>query len=229
MRIIMIGCEYVGKTTLAGKTVDWIVETMGRSSPICAWHDHFVLPFKDGEGPKAEAEAENIRSIIPSLLEKYSRYMIQYHFGFYGDDHHLVVNWYYADAVYAPLYYGYGGPGQYADRRQEARHWDAEVMAKAPDTVLVLVKASADVIRRRMRQNPHPRCMLKEADVEWVLNRFQEEYTNSLIRRRFTLDTTSASVEETLQEFLRLMEAHLTPADRLRILSHQAIMRASGE
>ena len=48
MRIIMIGCEYAGKTTLAGKTVDWIVEAMGRSSPICAWHDHFVLPFNEG-------------------------------------------------------------------------------------------------------------------------------------------------------------------------------------
>src|SRR5262249_16289448 len=161
--------------TLAGTIVEWIVETMGRSSPICAWHDHFVLPFKEGESPKTEAEAENVRSLIPSLLEKYSRYMIQYHFGFYGDDQHLVVDRYYADAVYGPLEYGYGGPGQYADRRQAARHWDAEVMTKAPDTVLVLLKASADVIRQRMRQDPHPHSILKEGDVEQVLECFREE------------------------------------------------------
>src|SRR5207245_2756302 len=121
--------------------------------------------------------------------------------------------------------YGYGGPGQYADRRQAARHWDAEVMTKAPDTVLVLLTASPEVIRQRMREHRHLHCPLKEADVERVLERFQAEYDESMIRRRFTLEVTNASLPETFQEFLRHMEPHLTQADRLRILSHQAAIK----
>ena len=40
----------------------------------------------------------------------------------------FLIDWYYSDAVYAPLYYGYGGPGQYAERRLIARSFDAEAM-----------------------------------------------------------------------------------------------------
>lgn len=225
MRVILIGCEYTGKTTLAKNVLEWIKANMG--NPICGWHDHFVLPFIEGTGPEAEEEAAQVLSLKPSLLEKYARYMIHYHLGhsFYLDNHHLLVNWYYGDAVYAPLYYGYGGIGQYADRRVMARYYDAEIMRVAPDTVLVLMKASAEVIRRRMQAGRHPHCILKEHDVELVLQRFEEEYDNSLIRRRFVLDTTEKTPEETFREFLRQMEPHLTPADQQALLVHGHLMK----
>lgn len=169
MHIIMIGCEYAGKTTLAAEMSRWLDENMGvEQFGRYRWHDHFELPFHEGEGPDADLEAEQVLAMTPTLLEKYSRYMIHYHMFFFLDNHHLLVNWYYADAVYAPLYYGYGGTDEYADRQVMARHYDAEVMEMAPDTVLVLLKASPEVIRQRKAKNPHPREILKDTDVETV-------------------------------------------------------------
>ena len=238
MRLIMIGCEYAGKTTLAVEISKWMIEAMGLS--FVRWHNHFVVPQVDqhlvirgqsddhhvvpGKGAAdsfAEKEQEQILALTPSLLEQFQRHMIWRHLHptSYDEDDYLVINWYYADAVYAPLYYGYGDPGTFADRRQRARAWDAEVMKLAPDTVLVLVEASADVIRQRMRQNPRARSILQEKDVELVLDRFREEYDNSLIYRRFTLATTDASPENSVQAFLRQMWPHLSQADRLRMLS----------
>jgi thymidylate kinase len=227
MRIIMIGCEYAGKTTLAAEMSRWLEENMGvEQFGQYRWHDHFELPFHEGEGPDADLEAEQVLAMTPTLLEKYSRYMIHYHMFFFLDNHHLLVNWYYADAVYAPLYYGYGGTDEYADRQVMARHYDAEVMETAPDTVLVLLKASPEVIRQRKANNPHHREILKDTDVETVLRRFEEEYQRSGLRRRFMLDTTSVTIEETFQEFLRKMEPHFTQEDRLAMLTHAHLARS---
>ena len=238
MRLIMIGCEYAGKTTLAVELSKWMISAMGLS--FVRWHNHFVVPQVDqhlvirresddhpvvpGKGAAdhfAEEEQEQILALTPSLLEQFQRHMIWRHLhpNAYAEDDYLVINWYYADSVYAPLYYGFGDAGTFADRRQRARAWDAEVMKLGPDTVLVLVEASADVIRQRMGENPRARCILQEKDVELVLDRFREEYDNSLIYRRFTLDTTDTTLEHTVQGFLRQMWPHLSQADRLRMLS----------
>ena len=244
MRLTIIGCEYAGKTTLAVQLSKWMIEAMG--IPFVRWHNHFVVPRLDGhlivraEGDghtalpgKQEgdlntvAEEEQILTLMPSLLEQLQRHNIWRHLhpDMYREDDCLMVNAYYADAVYAPLYYGYGEPGSFSDRRRRARAWDAEVTKLAPDTVLVLVKASADVIRRRMEESPRPRSILKEQDAELVLRRFQEEYDDSLIGRRFTLDTSDASVDETFQEFLTQMRPHLSQVDHLRIVSHREALR----
>ena len=222
MRLIVIGCEYAGKTTLAAGISKWIEENIEGS---IGWHDHFVLPFREGSGPQVDEDSEQVLAMNPTLLEKYSRYMIHYHFApdFYGDNHHLLVDWYYADAVYAPLYYGYGGRDQYSDRQGMARSHDAEVMNLAPDTVLVLVQASAEVIRQRMKENPQPRGILKDQDVELVLQRFEEEYKRSGIRRRITVDTTQATAEETFRDFLRQMGPHFTEKDQLALLTHERL------
>ena len=218
MRLIIIGCEYAGKTTLAEGITRWVAQTMGVTQD---WHDHFVMPFDEGKGRAIEQG-----DMRPTLLEAHMRYMIDYHSGgFSANTDHWLIDWYYGDAVYAPLYYGYGGRGEYADRRAMARSYDAKVKQMAPDTVLVLMKASAEVIRRRMRENPRSRNPFKAQDVELVLERFEEEYGNSLIQRRFTLNTTDASAAEVLDEFLAKMEPHLTSTDRLRIMSHQKLQR----
>ena len=62
----------------------------------------------------------------------------------------LMIDFYYADAVYAPLYYGYGEPDSFSDRRRRAREWDHHLLVQAPDAVLVLVEASPSAIRSRM-------------------------------------------------------------------------------
>ena len=219
MRIILIGCEYAGKTTLAAEISRWWAEHAGGPA---TWHDHFVRPFLEETGPEAEAEAHQVLQMQPELLEKYSRYMLEYHLNhaFYQDNHHLLVNWYYADAVYAPLYYGYGHPDVYGDRQKTARTLDEQVMRAAPDTVLVLLRASPDAIRRRLWEAPHPHCPLQEADIEAVLGRFDEEFERSRIRRKFALETSDATARETLQLFLQEMEPHLTDRDQRALLVH---------
>jgi hypothetical protein len=219
MRVILMGCEYVGKTTLAHQIVDLITGTMGDTLPMhqFGWHDHFVLPFESASIGEADADADQIMAMSPSLLEKFSRYLIAYHFGqsFTRGDHHLLTNWYYGDAVYAPIYYGYGGRGEFADRQRTARQLDAEVMETMPDMVLVLMKASPDEIRRRMAAGPHKHSFLRAEDVESVLQRFDEEYADSLIRRKFTIDTSDMTPEQTFDTFMRGIRPHLNVRDRL--------------
>ena len=148
---------------------------------------------------------------------------MEYHVAetFYTDPHHNIVGFHIDEAVYAPLYYGYGGPGEYADRRWYARHIEGTIANRAPDTVLVLVKASPDVIARRMKENPHKNGVLQEKDIEHVLQRFEEEFGSSFIRVKFSLDTSTATVEESLAEFVESLEPHLPDADRLKIMSRQ--------
>jgi hypothetical protein len=124
--------------------------------------------------------------------------------------------------VYAPLYYGYGTGGGYFDRRVVARNNDAKLLKLAPDTFLVLLKASAETIRERLRLNPHPHNLIKESDVELILERFEEQFAHSLLTRKITLDTTGATAETTLDEFVQRVEPYLTDEDRIRILVHSA-------
>ena len=222
MRLIIIGCEYTGKTALANGIKDWMIQTMGDCES--SFHHHFVPWTPEYEGDIAVRMTEQLLSLEPPLLECYQRYMIHYHTSpsFYALKDHCVVNWYYADAVYAALYYGFGGPGQYAERSEMARGYDKKVIELAPDTVLVHLTATPETIRERRSQAASPTPFPKEEDIELVLNRFEQEYNDSLLHQRFTLDTTDLSAEETLQEFVRQIEPHLTAADRQRISTHQA-------
>ena len=184
MRLIIIGCEFAGKSTLAARIREWGEEAFrGITS---SFHDHFVFPDEEA----SEEEQKQMTAMVPSLKEKYQRYMINYHLNpaFYSDNDHCLIGFYYSEAVYAPLYYGYGRKGEYADRAKMVRSWDHEVMHIAPDTVLVLMKASPEVIRRRMAAHPERKSILQEKDIEFVLKRFDELFTGSLIRRRFTLE-----------------------------------------
>jgi hypothetical protein len=220
MKLILVGCEYVGKTTLAEEIVKWIGHTMGSSR---SFHDHFPIPWSKSN--LTDEEQEQILALSPRLKEMFQRYIIEYHLNpsFYSDPDHNLVGFHIEEAVYAPLYYGYGGKYQYGHRTRLARAIEKEIMTRAPDTVLVLLKASAEVIAERMRENPQPHGLVQEKDIEYVLERFEDEYQASLIRKKFVLDTTTATVEETLAEFVTQIKPHLSDADRMRILTHQAL------
>ena len=89
--------------------------------------------------------------------------------------------------------------------------------AHLPDGVMFHVTASDEEIARRMKEDPHPHQVVRERDIEHVLERFEEEFAASLITRRIVLDTTAATVEETLSEFIEKYEPFHTAADRQRI------------
>ena len=233
MRLILIGCEYTGKATLARNISRWMIQTMGVS--LVRWHDHFVVPRLDSHTiiraedsdttiGKAEhdlntdEDEEQIMSLRPNVLEQLQRHNIWRHLHprLLQADDALFVNFYYAEAVYAPLYYGYGEPGSFADRSERAREWDQELLAYAPDTVLVLVTADPATVVERMASRPRIRGILKERDISYILDRFQEEYEAGLIERKFTLDTTDATPEQTLTRFVDRIRPHLSQIDRRR-------------
>ena len=101
MRLLIIGCEYAGKTTLARRISRWMIEAMGL--PYVRWHDHFVVPRLDrhlivhagAEAPVAGRDApvvgkddadlntaedeEQILSLRPSVLEQLQRHNVWRH------------------------------------------------------------------------------------------------------------------------------------------------------
>ena len=93
-------------------------------------------------------------------------------------------------------------------------------MQKAPDTVLILLRARPELIRQRMAETRHEWQIVQENDVEFVLQRFEEEYEASLIPRKFALDTSDALVQVTLAEFAAQIEPLLTAGDRQRVQAH---------
>ena len=63
MRLILIGCEYAGKTTLANEITKWLKETTGGGR---TFHDHFTIP--PSELPEAE-QAEFLRELTSDTMQ----------------------------------------------------------------------------------------------------------------------------------------------------------------
>ena len=125
MKLILVGCEYVGKTTLSEEIVKWISHTMGSSR---TFHDHFPIPWSKSN--LTDEEQEQILALSPRLKEMFQRYIIEYHLNplFYSDPDHNLVGFHIEEAVYAPLYYGYGGKDQYGHRTRLARAIEKEII-----------------------------------------------------------------------------------------------------
>ena len=228
MNIIAIGCEYTGTTTLMLGLQEWMKGAFGQTT---IFHDHFKLPNNSGHPPLDpdsiifdEEEKRQILEMSPKLKELFTRYTLYYHsptrarnsmtLGGLHIGHHI------DEMIYAPMYFGYGRPGEPGDRRVEGQNVEQALMKYMPETVLVLMRASADVVRSRMRSAPHADGVVRDEDIECVLERFEEEFARSAIRNKFTLDTTESTPEETFQEFLCKMEPYWTEGDRLRMLAH---------
>lgn len=228
MNIIVIGCEYTGTTTLMLRLQEWMKGAFGQTT---IFHDHFKLPNNSGHPPLDpdsiifdEEEKRQILEMSPKLKELFTRYTLYYHsptrarnsttLGGLHIGHHI------DEMIYAPMYFGYGRPGEPGDRRVEAQSVEQALMKYMPETVLVLMRASVDVVRSRMRTAPHADGVVRDEDIEVVLQRFEEEFARSAILNKFTLDTTDSTAEETFEEFLCKMEPYWTEGDRLRMLTH---------
>ena len=227
MRIAVIGCEYTGTTTLGNAIYDWSVDTLGRKLML---HDHWKMPHISGHPPHetnltllTEEEKRQVQQASPAVAELLMRYALYYHTpSSLTEDPAVVVGYHIEDLVYGPMYYGYGGDGEPGDRRVVAAHIEKRLVANVPQSALVLLEASPDVIRERMRANPHTPGVVPEKDIEIVSRRFREEYDRSLIPGKFILDTTSATVEETMVEFIEQIQPYLTPQDRMGLLARSA-------
>lgn len=229
MHLVLTGCEYSGTTTLAAGITQWAKDDMGVNYHF---HDHWKIPHLRHGLP--EKEQKLILALTPYLKESYQRFHMTDHMskeyyllgaentGDIAEGNHLVVGMHIDEAVYSSLYYGYGAEGEFGDRVSTARYIEKKMMEMAPDTVHILLTCSPQVIRKRMKKTPHINGLVKDKDVEFVLKRFEEEYERSLIKNKFTIDTTTASPEECVAEFVEKYEPFMTAPDRTQILVHMA-------
>ncbi len=217
MRLIMVGCEYVGTSSLIQEISGWVERAMGGKMGI---HDHWKAP-QLSHAEHTKEENEGFLALSPNLRESFQRYHMEYHLSpsFYHDADHTMVGFHIDEAVYAPLYYGYGAPNEYGDREQAARTTEASLLEIARDTVLILLKASPEVIRARMKADPHANALVTDGDVEKVLAAFEDQHTRSLLRKKIVIDNTDQTVSESLADFVTQIQPFLTHADRSRILT----------
>ena len=220
MRLILVGCEYVGTSALGEAIGEWAKQNLGAS---VGFHDHWKIPHV-AHSVLDDDEQQQFLALSPRLKELMQRNNLEYHLqpAFYRDNDHNMIGHYIEDAVYGPLYFGYGGKGDPQDRRILLRAIERAILELGPDTTVVHLKASPEVIRERMKENPHQNAVLQDKDVELVLQRFQEEYDDAVFFNRIELDTTSATVQETLAEWIEQMGPYWSELDRLRMLTQSS-------
>ena len=233
MRLILIGCEYSGTTTLAEGVRRWSNEAMGKGKGLVAYHDHWKIPHTSGhrglddENFFTPEEQAQFLALSPKAKEMFQRHSLTYHVqpDALRNPDYVAIGLHIENAIYAPLYFDYYVGDQAWARRAVMDHVEEAILEFAPDTLLVLVKASADTIASRMTENPHYNSALREQDIQRVLDEFQAEHERSAIRNKLTIDTGSTTAEETLAAFVNGMEPYLNDTDLERIRAHKAEQR----
>ncbi len=83
MKLVLIGCEYTGTTTLALGLNEWAEKTIGSGFRII--HDHWKLPHTSGHLPTDTAhfldadEQAQVLALSPKLKEMTQRHSLYYH------------------------------------------------------------------------------------------------------------------------------------------------------
>ena len=228
VRLIICGCEYSGTTTLATGISAWAGDTIGGEFPV---HDHWKFPdiecYRSGPAPSlSDADRQTMLGLSPKLKEMLQRQSLVMHFGDAGElTDQILAGFHLDDTVYGPLYFNYGGQDepQGGPRTRYARYVEAQFRQRAPETVFVYLKASAEVIARRMRDEPHPWGVLKHDDIERVLEAFEKEAEAALFPNKVALDTSDSTAAETLDQLVTQLHPFFTGEDRMRMLAHKAL------
>ena len=218
MRLILIGCEYSGTTTLARSISGWARDAMGAELTV---HDHFKFPHVLHE-EMTDGELKQLLALPADMRAPFQWHMMAYHVmpRALREDDYILVGLHIDEAVYAPLYKGYGATWHTPSVIPIARYTDNHIMAEVPDIAMALVKASPEVIAGRMDESPHKYSPLQKNDIDHVLQGFEEQRTNSTIRKKqITVDTTDATEEQSLASFVAQYEPYASDHDRRRILA----------
>lgn len=208
MRVIVIGCEYAGKTTFMKKLLEW----GGRHDMKFHADDHFTIPDES----LSKQDRDVMLTLSPAFKERFQRFQMVYHLRLLHNFRDAIeVGFYSEDAIYGPMYYGYS-PDFLAVRH--GRELEKELPA---DTILVLLVASAETIARRMEEAPHEYQAIKKQDIPALLERFEDEFRASIIHAKIRIDTTALSPDQVLEEFLAHARGYLTAEDLLRIIINE--------
>ena len=187
MRVIVVGCEYTGVTTLIEGLMDWGHERDMNHH----LDDHFTIPDRQHLAPE---DRETMANLSPALKERFQRMQLVYHIRLmHLFDHILLGGFHIEEAVYGPLYYYPGGVAS------EIRQYEEEMPKNA---ILVHLTASVEVIQQRMETDPHEYSLIRKEDIPMLLDRFQEEFDASLIPNKIQIDTSDLAPEVLLQTFL---------------------------
>ena len=83
--------------------------------------------------------------------------------------------------------------------------------------------------RKRVKENKspfpgrHAHTYFDPKDTEIVSQSFEEQFEKSLITNKFVLNTTTASIDETLQQFKQQIKPFISSKDRLRLLNKNVV------
>jgi hypothetical protein len=221
MRLLLAGCEYVGTTALANAIDDWMGATMGiRFSLI---HDHWKIPHTSGHPDNSTLEEQAwLLQATPKFKEMHQRHSLYYHVQantFLNNPDGMVVGGHIEDAVYAPMYFDYGGKDDAHDREVVMHQVEGTILHFTQDTVVVHVTADTGVIAQRMHDDPHENQVIGEGDIERVKARFAQLVDHSMLGNKITVDN-SGTMADTMAEFVSKIQPFLTEGDRARIDAH---------
>ena len=186
MRVVVVGCEYSGVTTLINGIDEW-----GKARGIHHHlDDHFTIP--DAYHLSQEEQAA-MQEMLPAIKERFQRFQIVYHVRLLRKFEHILMGGFHIEEmVYGPRYY-------YPGINIAVREYEPEM---PDDTILVHLKASADEIRNRMERTPHLHQLVAPQDVPEILDRFEDEVRSSWISRKVVIDTTALTPENLFDRFL---------------------------
>jgi len=137
MRLVVIGCEYAGKSTFLQKVLEW-----GRAHHI-HFHvdDHFTVP----DASLTDEDRDIYVTLPPMIKERYQRFQIWYHVRLLNTfDDMVAVGFHIEEVIYDPIYFHFT---PHINPR--------EVEASLPsDTILLLLRASPDRRQTSPRYSP---------------------------------------------------------------------------
>lgn len=198
MRLIAVGCEYTGVSTLLNGLMVWGHER-GIHHHL---DDHFSLPDRYHLSVDDQKAMINLPS---KLKERYQRFQIVYHLRLmHRYDHILLGGFHVEEVIYGPLYYYPGIPVG------EIREYEAEM---PEDTILVHLTAAPSVIEARMEEYPHPCSLIRKADIPMLLQQFLQAYGASWVKHKIQIDTSDLTPDQLLQKFLEASIPHLNTSE----------------
>ncbi|MDP6775454.1 MAG: hypothetical protein QGI83_01680 [Candidatus Latescibacteria bacterium] len=203
MRLIAVGCEYAGKTTLLQGLQKWGLDRGIRHH----LDDHFTIP--DCQMLKTKEDREAMLSNPQTLKERFQRFQIAYHVRLINKYEHIMLGGFHIEeAVYGPRYY-------YPDLGRIIESPRREETLMPADSILVHLTASPEAIARRMDDDPHEYPVVPRDDIDEVLDTFQKEFSGSWLMRKFQIDTTDLAPESLLDAFFEASTPHLSERDLL--------------
>jgi hypothetical protein len=200
MRIIAIGCEYSGVTTLLEGINAWGIQR----GVHFHMDDHFTIP---DAYHLSDEEQQAMLNMLPAIKERFQRFQIVYHVRLINNFQHILLGGFHLEEeVYGPLYYY---PGLTVS---DTRKYESEM---PNDAILVHLHARPEVIAKRLADAPHPHTIIQKDHIPMILDGFAEEYRASWIQHKIEIDTSDLSPTDLLAAFFNKANAHFNTRDAL--------------